>query len=143
MTIIKHTSDITDSIYQDALKIRMTVFVEEQAVPHELEIEDEEICVHCVLYTEEGPQATVRLYPLSDGRMKIQRVAVLKSARRKGYGQDIMTYSEELASSLGAKEIILGAQLQAIPFYESMGYVAHGETYLDADIEHKDMSKSI
>lgn len=52
-----------------------------------------------------------------------------------------MVCAEEFAKKNNGKRMILGAQTQAIPFYESLGYTVFGEEYLDAGIKHFDMEK--
>ncbi len=143
MIEIQKTTDLTSHVYQDALSIRKEVFVEEQQVPLELEIENEDVTIHFVLYDNGRPEATVRLYPKSKDTFKVQRMAVLKEARKKGYGRDIMAAAESYAVQEGKQFTLLGAQTQAIPFYESLGYQAFGEEYLDAGIQHFDMKKTL
>lgn len=141
MLTIESTTDLSSPIYADALTIRKEVFVNEQLVPLDIEIENEDTCIHFVLYDNTKPQATVRLYPKENKQYKVQRMAVSKTARKKGYGRKIMTYAEKFAKENNAERIILGAQTQAIPFYESLGYTVFGKEYLDAGIKHFDMEK--
>ncbi|WP_311874285.1 GNAT family N-acetyltransferase [Vagococcus carniphilus] len=143
MITIKHTEDIHTTIYEDALAIRKEVFVTEQQVPLSLEIEDEEVCVHFVLYEDNEPAATVRLFPKDKSTYKIQRMAVLKLHRQKGFGREIMIAAENYAKISGKTQTILGAQTHALAFYESMGYEAFGDEFLDAGIKHFNMKKEI
>lgn len=141
MLTIKETTDLSSQTYTDALIIRKEVFVTEQRVPLDLEIENEDVCIHFVLYDDNQAQATVRLFPKENGTYKVQRMAVSLTARKKGFGREIMVYAEEFAKKNNGKRMILGAQTQAIPFYESLGYTVFGEEYLDAGIKHFDMEK--
>ncbi|MGO3732011.1 MAG: GNAT family N-acetyltransferase [Vagococcus sp.] len=143
MIVIKHTTTSHSDIYEDALAIRKTVFVGEQDVPMDMEIEDEDVCVHFVLYEDDMPLATVRLFPVSETVSKVQRMAVEKQGRNKGLGRQIMLAAEEYAKNNGIKDVLLGAQTTAIGFYETMGYKAFGDEYLDAGIKHFDMSKTL
>lgn len=143
MITLAHTTDTTSDVYQDALSIRVKVFVDEQQVPKELEIEDEEICLHCVLYEDSVPMGTVRLYPTKKGQAKIQRMAVLKEARGKKYGQQLIHYIEEEARKMHVDTLILGAQLQAQGFYDSLGFTPYGDIFDDAGIPHIMMTKNI
>ncbi|MGY3767149.1 GNAT family N-acetyltransferase [Vagococcus vulneris] len=139
MIEIKETTTLGSKVYQDAVDIRMEVFVKEQAVPKELEVEGEEGCVHFVLYENGQPLATARLYEKSPGVFKIQRVAVSKSGRGKGYGEIIMHGLKDYAKKHGGNELVLGAQLQALGFYEKIGYQVFGDVYEDAGISHRNM----
>ena len=144
MPLIKHTTNLSTTIYLHSLNLRKKVFVEEQNVPIGLEIEGESSCIHFVLYDDEQqPQATARLLPIDKETYKVQRMAVAKEARKKGYGRMLMEYVEGYAFTEHAKKLILGAQTQAIPFYESLGFKVVGEEYLDAGIKHFDMIKEL
>ena len=139
------TKDTMSDIYLDAVRIRQKVFVQEQGVPANLEIdENEAYSVHFVLYTEEEkPAATVRLLPLDDQTFKLQRMAVLKEYRGKKLGAEIIAEAETFAKQQGFKTIELGAQLTAETFYQKLGYVAYGEIFQDAGIDHVHMRKEL
>ncbi len=143
--LIAHTRDTMSDIYLDALKIRNQVFVIEQNVPLELEIDQYEAhTVHFVLYDEQRhPLATVRLLPKENQTMKVQRMAVLNEHRQKGLGKVIMDAAEDFAKEQGYQQLVLDAQLTAVPFYERLGYQAEGDIFLDAGIEHVSMTKEV
>lgn len=144
MTKFLKSTDLTSNTYKDALAIRMDVFVKEQEVPKEMELEYEDECIHIVIYNDDAKaMGTVRLKPLEDLVMKIQRMAVLKEYRGQGVGRQLMLYAEKVARAMGATTLLLGAQVQAIPFYESLGFSICSDMYLDAGIEHKDMDKKL
>jgi predicted GNAT family N-acyltransferase len=142
---IVQTKDTMSDIYLDAVRIRHQVFMVEQGVPPEREIDkDEANSVHFVLYSDnKEPMATVRLLPLENGKMKLQRMAVLKEYRRQSLGQKIVEEAENFARRHGYNTILLGAQLPAVPFYEKMGYKAYGDVFIDADMEHLNMEKRL
>ena len=139
---IKWTTDTTSAIYKDALKIRYAVFVNEQGVSEEEEIDSlEDKTEHVVLYVDGKPVATARIYDLGENTFKVQRVAVLKDARGMGYGAVIMTEAEKRIHELGGHKVTLGAQNSAIPFYEKLAFNVEGEEFMDAGIPHHTMSK--
>ena len=72
---------------------------------------------------------TARLLP--DGH--IDRVAILREGRGQGLGLRLEAVMEK-ARQQGHDAVHLDAQTYAIPFYERLGFVAHGETFLDANI---------
>ena len=139
------TKDTMSEIYLDAVRIRQKVFVQEQGVPANLEIDgNEAYSVHFVLYTDEKkPAATVRLLPLNDQTFKLQRMAVLKEYRGKKLGTKIIAEAETFAKQQQFKTIELGAQLSAEKFYQKLGYVTYGEPFQDAGIEHVHMKKEL
>lgn len=140
---IKQTTDIHSTTYQDALTIRQDVFVKEQNIPLAIEIDQENECLHFVLYDNNQPQGTVRLLDKGNNIFKIQRMAVLKKSRKKGYAKELLLFAEKSAKGNGATKIILGAQESAVGFYESIGYTIESDAYFEAGIKHFDMSKKI
>lgn len=145
IVFVAHTKDTMSDLYLDALKIRNQVFVKEQGVPLDREIDNyEAYTIHFVLYQDtETPMATVRLLPLEDGKIKVQRMAVLKEFRKKGLGKVIMEAAETFANEHDYQQLVLGAQLTARDFYQRLGYQAEGDIFLDAGIEHVTMTKTL
>lgn len=143
---IKKTQDLSSTIYRYALDIRREVFVQEQRVPLKLEIDDDEgNCIHFVLYTQaQIPTATLRILPAKDNQsVLIQRVATLKAHRGKGYAAQLLTAALEYLKSQNVEQVELHAQLQAIPFYQKLGFQTYGPKFLDANIPHLTMKKII
>jgi predicted GNAT family N-acyltransferase len=133
----------------DALNVRRRVFIDEQGVSEEEEIDEYDLpkawgrtVVH-VLGRLGGPMPM----PLATGRLlldypegehaHIGRVAVLREFRGNGYGRAVMEALQDEARRRGRPGITLAAQMHAIPFYEGLGYIARGEVFLDAGIEHR------
>lgn len=136
------TKDIKSEFYQDGLKIRIKVFVDEQKVPLEEESDEyEKDCYHLILYKDNTTIATGRILPLDSETVKFGRIAVTKEVRGTGLGKILMEEMEEKTRELGYQEIILGGQVSAIPFYEKMGYTAYGDVFLDGGIDHRMMKK--
>lgn len=138
----------TDEQLQQALGIRNDVFVIEQQVPAEIEIDQFDVIspdVHHVLLSTDGQAvATGRLIYYSKDTAKMQRIAVLQSHRSFGYGRVLLLAMEERARELGLTYSILDAQCQAQKFYEKLGYeVISEEPFYDADILHVRMRKRL
>lgn len=143
---IKKTRDLSSPIYQHALEIRQIVFVIEQQVPLELEIDaNEGACVHFVLYNSEKiPVSTLRILSDKDSKkVLIQRVATLRAYRGCGYAAKLLTSALDFLKTQNITQVELHAQLQAIAFYEKLGFQAFGSEFLDADIPHMSMIKII
>lgn len=143
MTIERIT---TEDQLQQAFTIRTKVFVEEQHVPVEEELDSFDVlngpCQHVLLTKDHISVGTGRVR-LVDEYGKLQRVAVLKEYRQFGFGKVIITKLEELASELGATKAKLDAQVHAIGFYEKLGYTVQSEIFMDAGIEHVLMIKTL
>jgi ribosomal protein S18 acetylase RimI-like enzyme len=117
-----------------AAPIRLEVFVHEQRVPLEEEIDAlDAACVHAVAFDGQGAAvATGRLLP--DGH--IGRMAVLKWARGQGLGSAVLEALVNHAQNKGFSEVVLSAQTHAKGFYLRHGFVQEGEEYFDANILH-------
>lgn len=137
-----------DEQLQLGLDIRKKVFVEEQKVPETEEIDEYDVIgdhSHHILLMEDGlPVATGRLIYYKAGTAKMQRIAVSKEYRAKGYGRVLLLAMEELARELGLESSILDAQCQAEPFYKKLGYEVISEApFYDAGILHVRMQKPL
>jgi predicted GNAT family N-acyltransferase len=121
-----------------AMPIRHQVFVVEQKVPPELELDDHDaVSTHALVFAGQGQVVgTGRLLP--DGH--IGRVAVLASWRGKGAGQAVMNALMQHARKQGYPQVELSAQCHAQAFYERLGFKAYGAAYMEAGIEHIAMS---
>lgn len=115
-------------------RIRTTVFVGEQNVPPEIEIDGRDPdCAHVVAETAAGEAiGTGRLMP--DGR--IGRMAVLAAWRGKGVGAAMLDALMDEARRRGFREAHLHSQSHAKAFYARHGFVVEGEEYLEAGIPH-------
>lgn len=134
-----HTAAWTE-LREDAVLIRNEVFVVEQKVPAELEMDDmDAVCVHAIAYDEVGmPLATGRLLP--DGH--IGRMAVRRSSRGQGIGGAVLQALMAVARQRGDREVVLNAQMRAAPFYGNHGFVREGEAFMEAGIPHIQMRTS-
>jgi predicted GNAT family N-acyltransferase len=138
----------SDEMLQSAFNIRVKVFVEEQGVPRELEMDEYDVspdaCHHYLVTEDEKPIATGRWKEFEPGVVKMQRIAVLQSYRGSGVGKFLLQGMEEEAASLGYKESVLDAQCTAEMFYLKLGYRTEStEPFLDADIPHVRMRKAL
>lgn len=138
----------TEEQLQRCLNIRKEVFVEEQKVPLELEIDEFDQLspdVHHMLIQVDGEDAaTGRITYYKDNAAKMQRIAVRKPFRSQGIGKVLMLALEELARELGLSKSVLDGQLHAIPFYNKLGYeVTSTEPFDDAGIMHHRMEKKL
>ncbi len=140
---------VSDTDLQAVFSVRMQVFVIEQNVPSDEELDSyDATAVHLLAMINSSDRdskivGTARLLDKGNRLAKIGRVAVLKEFRGLGVGTELMNAAEYAAAEQGFIEILLEAQVHAIPFYEKLGYFAKGAIFLDANIEHRLMRKSI
>ncbi|MDH4174046.1 MAG: GNAT family N-acetyltransferase [Betaproteobacteria bacterium] len=122
----------------EAARIRMIVFVEEQRVPAEIEMDDQDAAsLHALAYVDGKAVGTGRLLP--DGH--IGRMAVLKERRASGVGGAILARLVEEARRRGVKEVVLSAQTHALGFYRRHGFREQGEIFEEAGIAHQEMRR--
>lgn len=121
------------------MQIRCKVFMCEQNVDPLIEMDDEDkTCMHYILEDNYKIIATCRVLE-HDDIWHLGRIAVLEEYRKQHYGSELIKHMIMLAKNKNIKKIELGSQVHAIPFYESLGFKAYGEIFMDADIEHKEM----
>jgi predicted GNAT family N-acyltransferase len=123
-----------------ARRVRRCVFIEEQAVPEDLEWDEYDATArHFCLWVGGEIVGTARLVIKEGGAGKIGRVAVLREHRGAGRGAALMRRVMADARALGCRELVLDAQVYVIPFYERLGFAAKGDEFLDAGIPHRRM----
>lgn len=129
--------------YRDAVAVRRKVFIDEQRVPEDLELDEyEDTATHFVAYDEERAVGAGRCR-LLNGRCKIERICVLPDCRKKGIGIAIMAAIEQFASEKQWNELKLNSQTHAEKFYKRLGFETTSGEFLDAGIPHVTMLKKI
>ena len=119
--------------------MRIRVFVREQGVPAEIELDaDDKRAIHFVASIAGTAVGTARVV-MRGGNAKIGRMAVLKSHRRKKIGAKLLTRAIATAKKQGARKIYLHAQVAVIGFYKSAGFRCVGPVFDEAGIAHRKM----
>jgi predicted GNAT family N-acyltransferase len=132
-----------DAERRAALALRHEVFVGEQGVPVELEIDEhDDTALHLIALDGERLVGVCRLVQ-AGATAKFGRLVVACDARGSGIGSALLGEAERRARGLGAKRMTLTAQTTAMGLYERAGYSARGDVFLDAGIEHKTMEKAL
>jgi predicted GNAT family N-acyltransferase len=128
---------------QKCFSVRAIVFCEEQKCPYSEEIDGFDFSAIHFLATIDGePVATARIR-LFAGYVKIERLAVRKAYRGKGFGKDMFAFVLNHINELGYKKIKLHAQAYLVKFYEDFGFIRCGAKFLEVNIEHYVMEKEI
>ena len=124
----------------DAYSIRKRVFIEEQGVPEEMELDEFDLHArHALAYIDSECIGTARLVILFGNIGRIGRMAILPSYRGQGTGKQLLGALLKVSQSQDIKQIELHAQLTVVPFYEQFGFIAQGDIYDEAGIPHRDM----
>ncbi|MFD1040693.1 GNAT family N-acetyltransferase [Virgibacillus byunsanensis] len=133
----------TNEEREQAYQVRTVVFVEEQKVPPEEEVDQhEEEAIHFVGYEDGKPIAASRLR-LVESYGKLERICVMKEHRGKSYGSQIIQAMEDEISKNGYKKAKLNAQTHAEDFYQHLGYETISGEFMDAGIPHVTMVKQL
>jgi predicted GNAT family N-acyltransferase len=125
--------------------LRIEVFVDEQRIPRELELDAyEEGATHLLAVDDASGTAvgTARLVA-QDGSGKIGRVAVVKARRKEGIGAALVRAAMDEARRAGLGDAVLSAQVSATAFYERLGFVREGAEYIEDGILHVTMRRRV
>jgi len=124
-----------------AMSVREAVFVVEQGVPPEIELDAwDPRCDHALASVSAGQTVgTGRLLP--DGH--IGRMAVLRAWRGQGVGGALLAALMERAAARGMRRAVLNAQTHATRFYARFGFVAFGDEFMEAGIPHVAMARTL
>lgn len=129
-----------------AFKIRIKVFVEEQGVPLEDELDEFDTldgqCEHILVYYNEQPVGTGRIRVVN-GLGKLERICILKQYRNFGLGKVIIKALEEIAEEMGVSQVKLHGQTHAEGFYQKLGYLTSSNIFMEDGIPHILMVKDI
>ena len=128
---------------KEAADIRIAVFVDEQGFQEEFDDADK-TCIHLVAFDGDTALGTCRYHPYDDkGCYLIGRIAVSRTHRGRGIGGMLVTEAERQIKALGGTRTHIGAQVRAMPFYASLGYIPVGDRYMDEHVEHQGMEKDL
>ncbi len=123
------------------MKIREKVFIQEQNVSLADEWDDkDEVAAHFLVLLENGEAIACARVLLEKNLFHVGRVAVLAQHRNQKIGrqlmQSILLWCKQQKPDF---KIYLHAQTSRITFYEYLGFVAKGNVFMDAGIEHIEM----
>lgn len=122
--------------------IRKSVFQEEQGVNPALEFDGkDEISQHLIAYLNHKAVGTTRIRYLDEKTAKIERLAVLSTARGQGIGKKIMENALKIIASKNVREVVIHAQESVKVLYQKLNFVEEGEIFEEAGILHVKMRK--
>ena len=125
-------------------KIRTKVFQKEQGISTELEFDGlDHTATHLLAYIDGKPVGTARIRSIDKKTLKIERLAVLPGARRRGIGKQLTQKALAFAQKHHYQNAILNSQLYITSLYEQLGFIRVGEVFDEAGIPHIKMSKKL
>jgi predicted GNAT family N-acyltransferase len=126
-----------------ALALRHDVFCVEQGVPEHEELDGRDRAgIHLVAVSDGELMATCRVLIVGT-TAQLSRLAVRRSARRRGIATALLELADAEALSSGATRIVLHAQTYARELYERSGYRPRGRVFTEAEIQHIAMEKQL
>jgi predicted GNAT family N-acyltransferase len=126
-----------------AWRLRRKVFIQEQRVPEEIEMDaDDAIAFHVLACDGDSAVGCGRMVTEGD-HVKIGRMAVLRERRGEGIGRRVLEFLMDTARRRGIHRAVLHAQLTAEGFYLRNGYRPHGEPFEEAGIMHRLMDRPL
>ena len=129
-----------DGDLSEPFSVRREVFCDEQGISPDAEFDSmDKYAVHAIVYGEAGtPVATGRI--TFDGKTyMLGHIAVIKSARKSGYGDFTVRMLLDRAFMNGAHTVHVHAQLHAVPFYEKLGFTVCGDEMSEKGLPHLPM----
>jgi len=139
---IKSFANLEVEELYDLLRLRSEVFVVEQNCVFLDQDGKDKQSQHVLLYADHKLAGYCRVVPpgLSYKEVSIGRVVTSTACRGTGLGRKVMELGIQAVDKYyGPQDIRIGAQTYALPFYESLGFVAEGDTYDEDGIEHIEM----
>ena len=137
----------TEADLEGAINVRMRVFVVEQQIPAEEELDEADAtATHAIALCQGRVIGTGRMLVMEEdeeGTCRIGRMAVDQEWRRHGVGGRILECLEAEARVQGITTCLLHAQEYVKDFYAGHGYREQGEVFLEVDIPHVEMVKDL
>jgi len=135
-------------VYPDAFiemkAIRCSVFQEEQSVEPALDLDNlDETADHLLAYLDNQPVGTARIRYLDHKTAKIERLAVLATARGQGIGKKLMEKALDVAAQKDIKEVVIYSQEYVKSLYQRLGFDKEGQRFEEAGIPHVKMRKRL
>lgn len=134
---------IYNFLSDDAKIIRKQVFMEEQGFKNEFDDIDN-ISFHIVMYDENRPVATCRVYEdIVKNEYILGRLSVVKEYRGMSLGAKMIGEAERIVKEKGGTSIRLHAQCRVTPFYGQQDYKEYGVIEDDEGCPHIWMKKQL
>jgi predicted GNAT family N-acyltransferase len=140
--------DSTDARLEEALDVRIAVFVVEQGVPLDLERDEHDTIadrsvIHAIVRDDGRIIAAGRAYDIEPNVTRIGRMAVLAPERGRGVGAALLDALVTWARERKRNRVVLAAQVHACPFYEKAGFAVVGPAFVEAGIPHVEMARDL
>lgn len=137
----------TQEILSECMKVRNQVFTIEKNVPVEIEVDDYDvldgICDHFLIKSDEVSVGAMRCKHLNDDKVKLQRFCILKEYRGLDYGKKSIELVEDTYRNQDISYIEIDSKYNVHEFYEKCGYTIVSDVFIEADVPHVKMTKTL
>ncbi|MBO7178981.1 MAG: GNAT family N-acetyltransferase [Clostridia bacterium] len=137
----------TQDDLEKSLNIRRNVFINEMGVPESIELDGFDTltshCKHILVLYNGVTIGTARCNLISETELKIQRFCFLPEYRKSGYGKLLLEFIEREFSDKGYHYFFLEAKFSVHEFYEKCGYKKASDIFIEANVPHIKMEKSL
>ncbi len=125
----------TEQELEQVFNIRKRVFIEEQKVPEKIEMDEfDKTSEHFIAFLGKKPIGCARVR--TNTFVKLERIAILKEYRRKGYGKKLTEFLINYCKKNKSNEILIHSQKYITDFYKKFGFKTIGKPFDEAGIDH-------
>jgi GNAT superfamily N-acetyltransferase len=109
----------------------------------EADVAGEAQMIHVAALEDEVLLGGVILKPLSVDRLKLRQMVVAPEAQRRGIGRQLVKAAEAIAQARGVRTVELHSRAYACDFYAKLGYRIEGSQFIEVNISHFKMVRTL
>jgi predicted GNAT family N-acyltransferase len=136
--------DYGSSDYQKAIQLRYSILRAPLGLNFSQEdLDNEKEHIHIASFEDDDLLGCCMLTKIDQHTLQLRQMAVKANLQRKGIGESIMSFAENIGRDKGYRRIIMHARDTAIGFYEKLGYKVKGDQFTEVNLPHHLMEKNI
>jgi predicted GNAT family N-acyltransferase len=136
--------DYGSSDYQKVIQLRYSILRAPLGLNFSKEdLDNEKEHIHIASFEDDDLLGCCMLSKIDQHTLQLRQMAVKANQQRKGIGESIMSFAENIARDKGYRRIIMHARDTAIGFYEKFGYKVKGDQFTEVNLPHHVMEKNI
>lgn len=141
---VKAFSELTTKEFYALIKLRIAVFVVEQACAYQEVDDSDKIAIHTWLQEEGKIVGYTRIYSKEEGTVTFGRVLILPEYRGRKLGNQLIERTlQVIADTYPKRELVISAQAHLVHFYASFGFEVSSDIYEEDGISHVTMKKPV
>ena len=136
--------DHGSSDYQKAIQLRYSILRAPLGLNFSQEdLDNEKEHIHIASFEDDDLLGCCMLTKIDQHTLQLRQMAVRTNLQRKGIGESIVSFAENIGRDKGYRRIIMHARDTAIGFYEKFGYKVKGDEFREVNLPHHVMEKNI